>query len=273
MNRLGLHITQIVLIILLSILFVSCDKHRNSISLFEEIEERYNGNWYENIRFKLSVVDYKDNEIVDKSTYLAEFVCPQQAIIKTDIINEDGLLFLFDSVYEVKNGCITRTLPENSQFLWIGMNVANMTVEENIELFKNMDFVDIDKFCTHYEGDTKYYIIGIPEYNEEYKDSNQLWFDAKTLIPCRSVKQRFGSTYSLVYENFTQVFGKGYIPQKISYYVNDELVTIQRIYDIYVPFIEKKQLTVEDFCDNETLNEKQMNPCQDFDIHIVVEQY
>ncbi len=250
---------------------VSCSDIRSSETLFKSIEKRYNGTWFTNIRFMLSIAKINNNGIEERATYRAEYVFPSQAIIKTDILNDNGYLFKNDTVISFKNGVAVSQRHGNNDFLWISMDIFNNSAKEIRESIGKMQIVDLEQFCTHTENDNKYYILGIPEYNDEYKNANQIWFDAKTLFPHKIQKTRDNHVLQLVYDNYIQVGGTGWIPQKITFKKDGQVNILEHLYDVSIPLYEKNNLTIDDFCHNETINERQLNPKSSFAINLVVE--
>ena len=77
--------------------------------------------------------------------------------------------------------------------------------------------------------------------------------------------------YAAEFENYIQVSGSGYLPQKIVYFKDGKQRIIKRIYDAYIPINEKKELSVENICNYDTFNDLQQNPNSNFSLNIIVD--
>ena len=252
----------------------SCSNIRSTKSLFSAISKRYETNWFSNIRYMISVVKFTDDNTEKRSTCSAEYVRPSQHIIKTDLVNDDGYIYNNDTIYAFKNGEMVSSNPGVNDFVLVVLDLYGMKSDDAIARLERSGIVNTSEFCTYTDSETgkKSYIVGISDYSDETKDCNQIWFDAENLLP--QMVQRIrndGQLHSVRFDNYIQVGGSGWLPQKISYSVNGQVRIIERIYDAVIPIYERKKISVDNFCDNETINEMQLNPNSNFSLNFMVE--
>lgn len=274
MNKLS-QIKNIILTVIAALLLMSmtsCTTRINSAkSLFAAIEKQYYGTWFTNVRFMLSITKMKDGDVEKRSTYSGEYVYPAQAIIKTDLQNDDGYIFKNDTIFTFTNGLLVSQQPGNNDFMLTVMDIFNSTKDSITSRFEKLNIVNTSEFCRYTDNDKKFYILGIPEYSDEYADSSQLWFDTKTLFPVKFIEHKNGHVFKMDIENYIQVGGTGWIPQKVTYTKDNEVKVVERIYDVVIPVYEKSELSLDNFCDNETMNEKQLDSKYNFSINFMVE--
>ncbi len=266
------NIIPIVFAMTLMVMANSCSTGINSSeSLFAAIEKQYYGSWFTDVRFMLSVTKMKDGNVEKRSTYSGEYVYPAQSIIKTDIQNNNGYIHKNDSVFTFTNGLLTSQHPANNDFILTAMDIFNSTKKDIMSRLEELNEVNISEFCRYNRNDDNFYIVGIPEYSDKYADSSQIWFDSKTLFPVKYIKNKDGHIYQIDIENYIQIGGTGWIPQKITFTRDNEVKVVERIYDVVIPVYEKSELTLDNFCDSETINEKQLDSKYNFYINFMVE--
>lgn len=260
-----------IAVLLLSV--SSCSKIRSSEKLFTEIEKKYNDNWYKDVKFMISATKIMNDSTESRHTYSAEYVYPSQLLVKTDIVANDGFLYRNDSINKFTNGELDTTHYYMNKLVHL-IDVYVQNHEKNLANIDKLGIEDASEFCDYEINGRKFYILGISEISQDTSDESiisQIWFDAKTLLPDHAMEQRNGHVYEIQFENFIQIGGTGFIPQKITYKKDGEARIIERIYDIVVPIYEKDSITVDNFCDNETINEKQMNQNTNISVNFMLE--
>ncbi|MBO7571373.1 MAG: hypothetical protein J6T48_04375 [Bacteroidales bacterium] len=276
MNKISRNRFVILLTIGIMILLsaTSCSNIRSAKGLFTAIEKRYCANWFNNIRYMISVVKFNDDNSEKRSTCSAEYVRPSQHIIKTDLINDDGYIYRNDTIYAFKDGEMISSKQGINDFVFIVMDLYGMTADEMMTRIEQTGFVNTSEFCTYEnpESKRKSYIVGVSNYGEETEKNNQIWFDTQTLLPQMVQRKRDdGHLYSISFDNYIQIGGCGWMPQKITYSMDGQIKIIERIYDAVIPIYEKTELSVENFCDNESINEMQLSPNSNFSLNFMVE--
>lgn len=251
----------------------SCSNITSSKSLFSAIEKKYEHNWFNNIRYMISVIRFDDDNSEKRSTCSAEYVRPSQHILKTDMINDDGYIYINDSIYAFSGGELVSARADVNDFVLVVMDLYGMTADDAINHINNSGLANTSDFCSYTDtAGHKYYIIGISEYSDDTKNENQIWFDSQTLLPRMVMRNKTdGHRYAITFDNFIQVGGCGWIPQKITYLKDDKVRIIERIYDAVIPIYERTSISIENFCDNETINERQLSPNSNFSLSIMVE--
>ena len=275
MNRLFRNRTFILLTIGIFILLsaTSCSNITSTKSLFSAIEKRYERNWFNNIRYMISVIRYNDDNSEKRRTCSAEYVRPSQHILKTDMVNDDGYIYINDTIYAFTSGELVSARADINDFVLVVMDLYGMSANDAIDRINATGLAKTSDFCTYTDStDKKYYIVGINEYNDNTLNMNQIWFDSKSLLPHMVQKTKNdGHRYTITFDNYIQVGGCGWIPQKITYSKDGKVRIIERIYDAVIPIYEKSNISIENFCDNETINERQLSPNSNFSLSIMVE--
>ncbi len=251
----------------------SCSNITSTKSLFSAIEKRYECNWFNNIKYMISVIRFDDDNTEKRSTCSAEYVRPSQHILKTDMINDDGYIYINDTIYAFVGGELVSSRPDINDFVLVVMDLYGMTAKDAINRINDFGIANTAEFCSYTDtADHKYYIVGIDNYNDNTVNKNQIWFDSKTLLPKMVQRTKDdGHKYAITFDNFIQVGGTGWIPQKITYSKDDKVKIVERIYDAVIPIYEKKKLSVDNFCSDETLNEMQLDPNSNFSLNFMVE--
>ena len=252
----------------------SCSNICSTKTLFSAIGKRYENNWFSNVRYMISVVKFADDNTEKRSTCSAEYVRPSQHIIKTDFVNDDGYIYNNDTIYVFKNGEMVSSNPGINDFVLVVLDLYGMKATDAIDRLESASFVNTSEFCTYKDTATnkKSYIVGISDYGEATRDCNQIWFDSETLLPQMVQRTRAdGYLHSVRFDNYIQVGGCGWLPQKITYSMDGKVKIIERIYDAVIPIYERKEISIDNFCDNETINERQLNPNSNFSLNFMVE--
>ncbi len=273
----GLFRNKTFVLLAIGIIFLlsasSCSNITSSKSLFSAIEKKYEHNWFNNIRYMISVIRFDDDNSEKRSTCSAEYVRPSQHILKTDMINDDGYIYINDSIYAFSGGELVSARADVNDFVLVVMDLYGMTADDAINHINNSGLANTSDFCSYTDTTGhKYYIVGISEYSDDTKNENQIWFDSQTLLPRMVMRNKTdGHRYAITFDNFIQVGGCGWIPQKITYSKDDKVRIIERIYDAVIPIYERTSISIENFCDNETINERQLSPNSNFSLSIMVE--
>ncbi|MBO4613931.1 MAG: hypothetical protein J5709_02305 [Bacteroidales bacterium] len=251
----------------------SCSNITSTKSLLSAIEKKYECNWFNNIRYMISVIRFDDDNSEKRSTCSAEYVRPSQHILKTDMINDDGYIYINDTIYAFAGGEMVSSRPDINDLVLVVMDLYGMSAKDAENRLNESGIVNTSDFCSYTDtADRKYYIVGIDDYNNNTMNMNQIWFDSRTLLPRMVQRTKIdGHIYAITFDNFIQVGGTGWIPQKITYSKDGKVKIIERIYDAVIPIYEKTNLSVENFCDNATINERQLSPNSNFSLNIMVE--
>ena len=133
----------------------SCSKINSAETLFSEISKRYNGTWYSNIKYMISVVKVNDDGSENRITCSAEYVRPEQYIIKKSIGNNDGYLYKNDTIYEFKDGELVSKKQGANDLIFVVMDIYGMSSNEIISKIKETNLVDISEFCSYTDTSTK----------------------------------------------------------------------------------------------------------------------
>lgn len=270
MNNNSTRIIIFVLTIAALLLCVSsCSKIRSSEKFFEEIDKKYNDNWYHDVKFMISVTKIMNDSTENRHTYSAEYVYPSQLLVKTDVIANDGFLYRNDSINKFTNGELDTTHYYLNKLVHL-IDVYAQNSEKNIANIDKLGIGNTSEFCEYEVDGRKFYVLGGFDLTEDSVLS-QIWFDAKTLLPDHAVEQRNGHEFQICFENYIQIGGTGFIPQKITYMKDGNARIIERIYDAVIPFYEKDSITVDNFCDNETLTEKQISQKTNISVNFMLE--
>lgn len=273
-KRLGNTTLCAILLMAVSLLVSSCSNINSADRLFSAIEKKYKCNGFNDVRYMISTIKINDDGSEIRSTCSGEYVRPSQHMLKTNLLNDDGYISKNDSIFAFVNGELVSSEARVNDFIVVVLDIYGMPADSAINRLESIGIANTSKFCEYTDEQTKKksYIVGIDEYSDATASENQLWYDAVTLLP--TVIQRNGADnhlYTITLENYVQVSGSGWIPQKITYHKDNQTKIIERIYDAVIPIYEKQNLSVETFCDSETFNDRHFSPNSNFSLSVIVE--
>lgn len=224
-------------IILLSGLVLSCSKCKinSADDLFDEIYNRYNGNWFTHLSFSQTAQFIENGEVADVQRWIEEYKYPGNLIIKINYKNsQDGYLFRNDSVYVFEEGEITLAQNQIHDLLVLSKDIYNMPREEINNRLKQMNY-DTEKFYTSKYNNRKAYVVGADP--GDYS-TNQFWYDAEELYLLRVIRNIDKGVQEIIFDNYIEVAGNlGWIEQYVEFKLNGETYLIEKYYDIKVPEI------------------------------------
>lgn len=241
MKKYILHIAFILAILSMS----SCSNKIDSTEkLLETISERYNGKWFTHITFSQTTNFFQQDSIVKSERWLEEYVYPSQLIIKVNHENStDGYLYRNDSIYIFIDNKLTHKDTTIHDLLILSMDIYNMTADESMQRFKELDY-DLDKFDTQIYNGREVYVIGAEKGDTI---SNQIWFDSEYLYFVKMQKNTDIGVLEVFFNDYIKLNNMGWIEQEVVFHVNGEKIMEEKYYNIQIPEEDKSELKVSDF--------------------------
>lgn len=232
-------------IFILIIAFNSCNKKVDSTyKMLENIENKYYGKWFKQIKFLQTTNFYKNDSIVKSERWSEEYVYPGQLIIKvdSDTLN-NGYLYREDSVYIFEKNKIKYKEKITHDLVILSMDIYNMTAEESFARFAELDY-DIDKFEIRKHNGRKIYVIGADNGDTTV---NQVWFDVENLYFVKMIKTTDYGKQEVYFNDYIQINGSAWIEQEVEFYLNNEKYMVEKYYNIRIPDVKRKSLEINDF--------------------------
>ena len=113
-----------------------------------------------------------------------------------------------------------------------------MQPEKAMDRIKQMGY-DTDKFYSSTLEERPVYVIGASSENDS---SNQFWIDQEHLYFVKMIKNYDWGYQEVVFDDYIELNGMGWIEQEVRFYVNNELYLIEKYYNIEVPDVQDNQL-------------------------------
>ncbi|MDR2011047.1 MAG: hypothetical protein LBQ22_11280 [Bacteroidales bacterium] len=236
-------------IILLGGMYSCGGRINSSESLFRAIEKKYNGRWFDHIKFCRTVKYFDNNEIVKTEKWISEYKYPGQSIIKINHENsQNGYLYRNDSVYIFENNKIAISRKHKYDILIFCMDIYNIPHKNLNNSFTELGF-DMKKFhvAKNKNNGNTCYVLGAEKGD---LTSDQIWFNTKNLLVEKVIKNVDDGIMETCYDNYINVSSIGWVNQNVSIKVNDEMYFLGSSYDIIIPDEQKREILISDFLNN-----------------------
>jgi hypothetical protein len=217
---------------LLAVCVCSCaHKIDSTEGLMKEIESRYYGNWFKQVKFSQTTDSYENDSLIKSEIWDEEYQFPSNLIIyKTpDRDTFTGSIYRNDSAIYYENGVLTSAQKVTHDAIILSMDIYNMKYDEIMKRWGDLTY-DINKFHeTEYNG-KKYYVIGA---NEGDTVSNQAWFETERLLFYKIRKCKEQDIWEVHFLNYMQLpNNQGWIEQEIEFIENGKVYKREKYFNI-----------------------------------------
>jgi hypothetical protein len=202
-------------------------KEMTAQEIIQKMHKRNAGKWFKTFTFSQKTENYKNDSLINTSTWHETIVYPYHfRITFGEPAEGNAVIYVKDSSYSYKNGKLTRRAArgEDITFLLGGMyfmpfdSVAPKMIKEGFDMQKAHE-------CLWHDRPT--YVIGATKDDEK---TNQLWIDKKTLVVVRFIKYLPTYKEEAVFSNHIKI-GKGYTETNVTFYINDKLYQKESYYN------------------------------------------
>jgi hypothetical protein len=155
----------------------------NGTELLERMHDAYDGKWYKTLTFVQKTTITRPNGVVDTSTWYESLKSPDRLRIDFgDPAKGNGALYTADSLYVVRGGKVTRTIPSGNPFLPFVAGVYDQPLETTLRQLAPYNF-DLSRIREDTWQGEPVYVVGATSPAD--LDSPQFWIDRDRLIAVR----------------------------------------------------------------------------------------
>ena len=200
---------------------------KNAEDVLREMHNRYAGKWYRNFTFTQTTEQYRNDSLVQTSTWYEAISFPDKFRIDFGE-KEDGnaVIYLKDSVYNFRKGKLMRTTynDDDLTFLLGGMYFYSF---DSAKIKLEKQGYKLDKFHEDKWEGQPVYVIGAANATER---SNQLWIDKEKLVVLKFIKFDGNNKEEGIFSNHRR-FGNCWSETACDFYINDKLIQKEKYYD------------------------------------------
>lgn len=199
----------------------------NSQEVLKKMYDRYAGKWYKTFTFNQTTERYKNDSLINKTTWYEALLLPDNFRIDFGEIKDgNGVIFHKDSMYSFRKGQLIKTAVNNDDltFLLGGMYFYNQD-----EVFKTISGFgyNLNKFHEDKWQHEKVFVIGADSAGEK---TNQLWIDEDKLVMVRFIKYENGHKEEGIFADHKK-FDGGWSETKCTFYFDDKLGQVEYYHD------------------------------------------
>ena len=155
----------------------------NGIELLTRMHDAYAGKWYKTLTFVQRTTVTRPTGVVDTSTWYESLKSPDRLRIDFgDPSKGNGALYTTDSLYVVRGGKVTRTIPSGNPFLPFVAGVYAQPVDATLRQLSSWKF-DLSKIRADTWQGAPVYVVGANSPAD--LDSPQFWVEREHLQPVR----------------------------------------------------------------------------------------
>ena len=155
----------------------------NGIELLTRMHDAYAGKWYKTLTFVQRTTVTRPTGVVDTSTWYESLKSPDRLRIDFgDPSKGNGALYTTDSLYVVRGGKVTRTIPSGNPFLPFVAGVYAQPVDTTLRQLSSWKF-DLSKIRADTWQGAPVYVVGANSPAD--LDSPQFWVEREHLQPVR----------------------------------------------------------------------------------------
>ena len=155
----------------------------SGVELLTRMHDAYNGKWPRTITFVQRTILTRPNGVVDTTTWYEALKSPDR--LRIDIGNPsqgNGALYTTDSLYVVRGGKVTRTIPSGNPFLPFVAGVYDQPVDTTLRQLASWKF-DLSKIRADVWEGAPVFVVGANSATD--LDSPQFWVEREHLQPVR----------------------------------------------------------------------------------------
>ena len=158
---------------------------KDGIALLKQMREAYLGKWFKTVTFVQQTIQTHPNGVTDTTTWYEALRSPDRLRIDFgDLKNGNGVIYTADSVYVVRAGKVTRTVPSGNPFLPFVQGVYDQPIDTTLRQIQPYKF-DLTKIrSTTWEGRPTY-VVGSQSPSDT--TSPQFWIDQEKLVVVRMI--------------------------------------------------------------------------------------
>jgi outer membrane lipoprotein-sorting protein len=216
-------VTALLFLVMLS--FSSANNSGEDV--LAKMYKQYAGKWMSSFSFTQTTQQYRNDSLVNTSTWYEHIVFPDKFRIDFgDIKSGNAAIFTKDSIYVFRKSLLARTTAndENLTFMLGGMYFYPFDTVK--AMYKHYGY-DIGKSYETTFNNAPVYVIGANNADEK---TSQLWIDKEKLVVVKFISFAKGEKEEGIFKDHKQ-FGNSWSEMACDFYVNGKLIQKETYYD------------------------------------------
>jgi outer membrane lipoprotein-sorting protein len=200
--------------------------------LLRAMQKKYAGKWYRNVTFTQKTTEYAKDGTSKASIWYEALAMPGKLRIDFDPIKDgNGILFVNDTVYDIKGGKVEKSQPLVHPLLLLGFDVYFLPVEQTMTKLKNMGF-DLSVLREDTWQGRPVYVVGAKAGDNH---SAQFWIDKEQLYFVRMM-QPAGKDKTMTSETqfnkYVKMKGGGWVAAEVIFMLDGKRRVLEEYSDI-----------------------------------------
>lgn len=200
--------------------------------LLRAMQKRYAGKWYKNVTFTQKTVEYQPDGTSKTSIWYEALAMPGKLRIDFDPIREgNGILFLNDTVYDIKGGKVERSQPLVHPLLLLGFDAYFIPLEQSVTKLKAMGF-DLGVLREDTWQGRPVYVVGAKAGDLH---SAQFWIDKQNLYFVRMLRPAGKDktrTSEIQFNKYVKMKDGGWVAPEVIFMLDGKTTMLEEYTDI-----------------------------------------
>lgn len=211
---------------------VRADKVKTTEDLLHAMQKKYAGKWYKNVTFTQKTTEYHPDGTSKASIWYEALAMPGKLRIDFDPIKEgNGILFVSDTVYDIKGGKVDKSQPLVHPLLLLGFDAYFIPVEQTIGKLKDMGF-DLSIVREDTWQGRPVYVVGAKPGDLH---SAQFWIDKQNLYFVRMLRpagKDKAKTSEVQFNKYVKMKEGGWVAPEVIFMIDGKPTTREDYTDI-----------------------------------------
>lgn len=208
------------------------DKIKTSEELLRAMQKRYAGKWYKNVTFTQKTTEYQPDGTGKSSIWYEAIAVPGKLRIDFDPIKDgNGILFVNDTVYDIKAGKVDKSQPLVHPLLLLGFDAYFLPIEQTMTKLKGLGF-DLSVLREDTWQGRPVYVVGAKDGDLH---SAQFWIDKENLYFVRMLrpagKEKL-KTSETQFNKYVKMKDGGWVAAEVIFMVDGKRVADEEYTDI-----------------------------------------
>ena len=226
------HLLLLVAIIAAFAVPARADKIKTTEDLLRAMQKKYAGKWYKNVVFKQKTVEFHPDGTSKTSIWYEALAMPGKLRIDFDPISEgNGIMFLNDTVYDIKAGKVDKSQPLVHPLLLLGFDAYFIPVEDSMKKLKDMGF-DLSIVREDTWQGRPVYVVGAKEGDAH---SAQFWIDKQHLYFVRMLRpagKEKKQTSEIQFNKYVKMKDGGWVAPEVIFMLDGKPTVTEEYTDI-----------------------------------------
>lgn len=200
--------------------------------LLRAMQKRYAGKWYRNVTFTQKTIEYQPDGTSKTSIWYEALAMPGKLRIDFDPIKDgNGILFLNDTVYDIKGGKVEKSQSLVHPLLLLGFDAYFIPVEQSVTKLKAMGF-DLSILREDTWQGRPVYVVGAKSGDLH---SAQFWIDKENLYFVRMLRpagKDKTKTSEIQFNKYVKMKNGGWVAPEVIFMLDGKTTVLEEYTDI-----------------------------------------